>query len=114
MGPMKMKTKEQQIIDREEYLLRHEATLRRSRIGAIGLIIMLLLTSSLALQSFASRSVEDPATQALAGCVILCVLLAYHYNIQIWHIDSIKLYRQKLKDKERSESSNTPTEATTK
>jgi len=100
------KTREQKTCDHEELLLTRENSIRRSRAGAIGFIVLFFLVSVLYSSSEpSSRLSEDQLAWSLTGCMLLCAVLAYQYGMQIKHIDSIKLYRKKLSELEEKGSS---------
>ncbi len=102
----KMKTKEQRLHDHEEHLLTNERSIRRSRAGAIGFIMLFFLISIVySMGEPTSNLREDQLALSLNGCILLCIVLAYQYGMQIKHIDSIKRYRKKLSELREERSS---------
>ena len=85
---------------RDNELLKRERSLRRSRIGAVLLIILVLF--------FAPARDNRPETPPsmsraevrllLKGFCLLLAALAYQYHLQLKHIESIKVYRQNIEE----------------
>ncbi len=99
VGKMRsMKTKEQKILERDDDLLKREGSLRRSRGGSIVFVILFFLVLGVYSESATLPASEDKLTFSLAGCILLCIILAYQYGMQIKHIDSIKLYRKQIEE----------------
>jgi len=101
-----MKTKEQRTHDHEEHLLTREKSICRSRSGAIVLVGLYFLTYILYSSGETEFSLrEDTVALSLIGCIMLSAILAYQYGMQVKHIDTIKMYRSKLKAQTETESS---------
>jgi predicted RNA-binding Zn-ribbon protein involved in translation (DUF1610 family) len=87
-----MKTKEERIHARDDALLKKEASMRRSRIGAIVFAILFLLTATVLSRDNLTHDKEIFWSLSL----IVIIELAYYYDLRIKHIESIKMYRKKL------------------
>jgi hypothetical protein len=100
-----MKTKEQKILERDDDLLKREGSLRRSRGGSIVFVILFFLVLGVYSESATLPASEDKLTISLAGCILLCSILAFLYGLQIKHLDSIKVYRRKLEEQNQTGTS---------
>ena len=88
----------------ENDLLKRERSLRRSRVGAVVLVtLFILLPAIVKVVSQVSGTSSPHADNArMSGFALFIAALGYKYHLQIKHIDSIKMYREKLKElKER-------------
>ncbi len=83
----------------ENELLKKESSLRRSRLGAIVLIALFIALMAINYSFSKESPARDLALRIyyIYGFVI-CMLLTIReqYCLQLKHIDSIKMYRQKL------------------
>ncbi len=82
----------------ENDLLKSERSLRRSRVGAVVLVTLFILLPAIAeVVSQVPGTSSTHADQArMSGFALFIAALGYKYRVQIKHIDSIKMYRQKL------------------
>ena len=87
-----MNTKEERIHARDDALLKQEASMRRSRIGAIIFAILIPLTATVLIRDNLTHDKEMFWSLSL----ILTFWLAYYYDLRIKHIESVKMYRKKL------------------
>lgn len=79
----------------ENELLKNERSLRRSRVGAIILIILALIATTATFNKpLTGTSLE--VNTFLRGFCLLLAALGYKYHLQLKHIQSIKMYRQRL------------------
>ena len=84
--------REEELIKYEDSLLKRESSLRRSVYLAIALIVLIFYF--LFTQSYLTTGIYN-----IAFClIIICILLAYQYNLKVKHIESIKFYRKKGND----------------
>lgn len=87
-----MKTREEKIRKRDDALLKQEASMRRSRIGAIGFAILIPLVAIV----LAKESPSPEHTRFWTVAFFFTIALACYYDVRIKHIDSVKMYREKL------------------
>ena len=87
-----MKTKEEIIHARDDALLKQEASMRRSRIGAIVFAFIIPVTAVYFIRDNLRQ--DDEMFWGLS--LILMIGLAYYYDLKIKHIESVKMYRKKL------------------
>jgi hypothetical protein len=89
--------KEEKILKRDDRLLRNEKSWRRARIAVICLAIvqMIILIFIIEGPSFFQRE-DNEGLIALMIWTIFWLLLIDWLNLRLSHIDSIKLYRNKI------------------
>ena len=82
----------------ENDLLNNERSLRRSRVGAVVLATLFILLPAFveAVSPVSGTSSTHTDQTRLSGFALFIAALGYKYHLQINHIDSIKMYRQKL------------------
>lgn len=118
-----MKTSEQKVIDRDDALLKRERSIRFTRATATffaALMFVSFIMHSVHTSKYAAADADAAATFVLitdAGIIdlkipifLMCAFffwaaLAHEYNLRSKHIDSIKMYRSRLKEPRETESS---------
>jgi hypothetical protein len=93
-----MRHKEEKILMGEDRLLRREKSWRRARVGAIALFFIFIV-AAIPIYGGDTMSKEEKSKAfnlIVIGCVFLLLIIEY-MNLRFQHIDSINLYREKLK-----------------
>jgi hypothetical protein len=111
-----MKTREQKVIDRDDDLLKRERSIKFTRTAATffaALMFFAFIMHSVHVSKYAAADVDAISVIAVstdAGTIdlkipiiLMCAFfvwaaLAHEYNLRVRHIDSIKMYRSKLKE----------------
>jgi len=86
-----MKTGEK-IKKRDDKLLKNETSWRRARVGAVILMLVWLLISYIFFKS-GEILTNNELLFSCIGWVLFWVVIFDYLNLRIWHIESIKYYR---------------------
>lgn len=89
--------KEEKILKRDDRLIKNEKSWRRARIGAICLAMIHILILVFVIKEPSILQGEKEGLISLIIWVIFWLLLIDWLNLRLGHIDSIKLYRNKIK-----------------
>jgi hypothetical protein len=118
-----MKTKEQKLLEHDDALLKRERSIRFTRAAATcfaALMFFGVIMHSVHASKFASTDLDATSVFVVstdAGNIdlkipafLMCAFffwaaLAHEYNLRSKHIDSIKMYRSKLKEQEGTKTS---------
>ncbi len=96
MKEIKMKTKEEKILKRDDRLLKNEKSWRRARIGATFIFFIIIITIFIIRSdNFTSKDLKIEAMVSITAWCFFWLLIIDWLNMRIRHIDSIKLYRKK-------------------
>jgi hypothetical protein len=98
MGKLHMNLEDEKRRIQENELLRRESSLRRSRMGAALLGILLLFVEISVFRPSSEAEVRPDTTRYFMGTTLLLAVLGYQYHLQVKHIETIKMYRGKLAD----------------
>jgi isoprenylcysteine carboxyl methyltransferase (ICMT) family protein YpbQ len=89
--------KEEKILKRDDRLIKNEKSWRRARIGAIFLAIIHILILVFVIKEPSILQGEKEGLISLIVWVVFWLLVIDWLNLRLGHIDSIKLYRNKIK-----------------
>jgi hypothetical protein len=88
--------KEEKILKRDEKLLKNEKSWRRARTGAIILAVIQIIFLAAFIKNSSVLQGEKEAIASLVASALFWLLIIDWLNLRLNHIDSIKLYRNKL------------------
>ena len=84
--------KTERIRKRDDRLLKNEKSWRRARVGVVIMMLVWLLISFTLFDSIEARENKE-SLYSIIGWVLFWVLIFDWLNLRIWHIESIKYYR---------------------